>query len=98
MGFYWLEEIEKYVLQRRSFLMMGLFGLIIASIVNIFLQSSALHFALSVIGVLIFTGLIAWDTQKLKAIYYSVGGGPMGVFNLYLDFINLFLYLMRFLV
>jgi len=86
-----------------TFLIMGLIGLIIASLVNLFLQSPAVHFATSVIGVLVFTGLIAWDTQKIKQIYYSAGGGVMGqkmaimgAFTLYLDFINLFLYLLRF--
>lgn len=86
-----------------SFLIMGLFGLIIVSLVNIFLQSPAVHFATSFIGVGIFMGLIAWDTQKLKSIYYQVGGGELGqkmavsgAFSLYLDFINLFLYLLRF--
>lgn len=87
-----------------SFLMMGLIGLIIASIVNIFLASSALAFATSVIGVLIFVGLTAYDTQKLKAMYYQVAGygdalarvSIMGALSLYMDFINIFLYLLRF--
>ncbi|MCC2646084.1 MAG: hypothetical protein K0R02_149 [Rickettsiaceae bacterium] len=86
-----------------SFLIMGLFGLIIASLANLFFQSAAVHFATSLLGVFIFMGLIAWDTQKLKAIYFSVGGGEMGqrmsvvgAFNLYLDFINMFIYLLRF--
>ncbi|MDF2964873.1 MAG: hypothetical protein K0Q51_261 [Rickettsiaceae bacterium] len=87
-----------------SFLIMGLFGIIIASLVNLFFQNAAVHFATSVLGVFIFMGLIAWDTQKLKAYYFAVGGGEMGqrmsvigAFNLYLDFINLFLHLLRFL-
>ncbi|MFK8040057.1 MAG: Bax inhibitor-1/YccA family protein [Rickettsiaceae bacterium] len=86
-----------------SFFVMGLIGLIMASVVNIFLKSSAIYFATSVLGVIIFLGLIAWDTQKIKSIYYSSGGGElgqkmsvMGAFILYLDFINLFLYLLRF--
>jgi FtsH-binding integral membrane protein len=86
-----------------SFLFMGLIGLIIVTLVNLFLQSAAIDFATSFIGVGIFMGLIAWDTQKLKSIYYSVGGGEMGqkvsimgAFTLYLDFINLFLYMLRF--
>ncbi len=86
-----------------SFLFMGLIGLIIVSLVNIFLQSPALEFATSFIGVAIFMGLTAWDVQKLKAMYYYAGGGEqgekvaiMGAFTLYLDFINLFLYLLRF--
>lgn len=85
-----------------SFLIMGLFGLIIASIVNIFLQSSGLGFAISIIGVLIFVGLTAWDTQKIKN-NYDVGlgaevlakGAIMGALSLYLDFINIFLFLLR---
>jgi FtsH-binding integral membrane protein len=87
-----------------SFLVMGLIGLIIVSIVNIFLQSSAIAFATSFIGVAVFMGLTAWDTQKIKAMYYSYGGGEMGqkaaimgAFTLYLDFINLFLFMLRFL-
>jgi FtsH-binding integral membrane protein len=87
-----------------SFLIMGLFGLIIASIVNIFLGSSALDFAISVIGVLIFAGLTAWDTQKIKEMYFEADGAEvagrkaiMGALTLYLDFINLFLFMLRFL-
>jgi len=85
-----------------SFLIMGLFGLIIASIVNIFLQSSGLGFAISIIGVLIFVGLTAWDTQKIKESYSESYGGDvltknavMGALSLYLDFINIFLFLLR---
>lgn len=87
-----------------SFLIMGLFGLIIASIVNIFLASSALNFAISAIGVLLFAGLTAWDTQKIKEMYFEADGADvagrkaiMGALSLYLDFINLFLFLLRFL-
>lgn len=87
-----------------SFLVMGLIGLIVASLANMFFQSAAVYFVTSVIGVGIFIGLIAWDTQKLKQIYYTTGGGEMGArmavlgaFTLYLDFINLFIYLLRFL-
>jgi FtsH-binding integral membrane protein len=80
-----------------SFLMMGLIGIIIASVVNIFLASSALQFAVSVIGVLVFTGLTAYDTQRIKE-EYSEGYGSeslgkmalMGALSLYLNFINLF--------
>jgi FtsH-binding integral membrane protein len=85
-----------------TFLIMGLFGLIIASIVNIFLASSALSFAISVVGVLVFAGLTAWDTQKIKEMYSpyddgTIGGrkAVMGALTLYLDFINLFLMLLR---
>ena len=87
-----------------SFLIMGLFGLILASIVNIFLGSSALEFAISVIGVLIFAGLTAYDTQKIKEMYFESAGfeainkmAIMGALNLYMDFINLFLFLLRFM-
>ncbi len=86
-----------------SFLIMGVIGLVIASLVNIFLQSSALQFALSVIGVLVFTGLTAYDTQKLKEMYYqlTMEGEAMaktvimGALTLYLDFINIFVSLMQ---
>ena len=85
-----------------NFLIMGLIGLIIAMIVNIFLASSALDFAISAIGVLIFVGLTAYDTQKIKNAYDSYAGPEMlakgaimGALNLYLDFINLFLMLLR---
>jgi len=87
-----------------SFLIMGLFGLIIASLVNIFLGSSALQFAISVIGVLIFAGLTAYDTQQIKEMYYEgdstlVAGRKaiMGALRLYLDFINLFMFMLQFL-
>jgi FtsH-binding integral membrane protein len=87
-----------------SFLIMGLFGLILAMLVNIFLKSSGLDFAISAIGVLIFAGLTAWDTQKIKEMYDvnddgSIAGrkAVMGALTLYLDFINLFLFMLRFL-
>jgi FtsH-binding integral membrane protein len=83
-----------------SFFFMGLIGLVIASIVNIFIHSSALGFMVSVLGVFVFVGLTAWDTQKLKS--YATVTGPMqenlaiiGALALYLDFINLFLMLLR---
>ncbi len=85
-----------------SFLFMGLIGLIIAMIVNIFLQSSMLEFAISAIGVLIFVGLTAYDTQKIKESYHESHGADvlakgaiMGAVRLYLDFVNLFLMLLR---
>ena len=85
-----------------SFLMMGLIGIIIASIVNIFLGSSALDFGISVLGVLIFVGLTAYDTQKIKESYSESHGAEvlakgaiMGALSLYLDFINLFMMLLR---
>ncbi|EJC68515.1 Bax inhibitor-1/YccA family protein [Rhizobium sp. 1AS11] len=87
-----------------SFLIMGLFGLIIASIVNIFLASSAVQFAISVLGVLIFAGLTAYDTQRIKELYLeaddvAVAGRKaiMGALTLYLDFINLFMFLLQFM-
>jgi FtsH-binding integral membrane protein len=88
-----------------SFLMMGLFGLIIASLVNLFLQSSMMQFIVSVVGVLIFAGLTAWDTQRLKNDYIYGGmdgeaterSAIMGALSLYLNFINLFTFLMQLL-
>jgi len=83
-----------------SFLFMGLIGLIIASIVNIFMQSTALYWALSYIGVVIFVGLTAFDVQRIKQMYYYSNEAAAryaisGALSLYLDFINLFLYLLR---
>jgi len=87
-----------------SFMVMGLIGLILASVVNIFLKSTGLDFAISAIGVIIFAGLTAWDTQKIKEMYSSYDDGTivgrkavMGALTLYLDFINLFLFMLRFL-
>jgi uncharacterized protein len=85
-----------------SFLFMGLIGLVIASLVNIFLQSSGLYWVISVVGVLIFVGLTAYDTQSIKEMYDVNDDGSaagrkavMGALRLYLDFINLFLMLLR---
>ncbi len=85
-----------------SFMIMGLIGIIIASLVNLFLKSSGLDWAISVIGVAVFAGLTAWDTQRIKEMYDvhddgSVAGrkAVMGALSLYLDFINLFLMLLR---
>ena len=87
-----------------SFLIMGLIGLLIASLANLFFQSSALGNVLSYVGVIIFTLLTAYDVQKLKNIYYQVGTGSnevaqrmsvYGALNLYMDFINLFIFLLR---
>jgi uncharacterized protein len=88
-----------------SFLFMGLIGIVIAMVVNLFLASSALQFAISVIGVLVFTGLTAFDTQRLKEQYLTgLGGGDMvakvsimGALSLYLNFINLFMMLLQLL-
>jgi hypothetical protein len=80
---------------------MGLFGLIAASIFNIFMQNSALDFAISIAGVVIFIGLTAYDTQKIKEIFYQTNGddrakaGIMGALSLYLDFVNLLLHLLK---
>ena len=85
-----------------TFLIMGVVGILVAMLINIFLQSSAMAFAISVIGVLLFAGLTAYDTQKIKSMYYAVGGTSfarksviMGALQLYLDFINMFLFLLR---
>jgi len=88
--------------QMGSFLFMGLIGIIIASLVNMFIGSSALQFAISVIGVVVFVGLTAWDTQQIKEMYYEADGSEiaakksiMGALRLYLDFINLFMMLLQ---
>jgi FtsH-binding integral membrane protein len=85
-----------------SFLLMGLFGIVMASIVNIFLKSSGLYFAVSFLGVLIFTGLVAYDTQKIKNLYNQVSNSDMaarysilGALNLYMSFVNLFIHLLQ---
>src|SRR3954462_12121163 len=87
-----------------SFLVMGLIGLMIAMLVNLFLKSTGLDFVISAAGVLIFAGLTAWDTQKIKERYDPMEDGTvvgrkavMGALTLYLDFINLFLFMLRFL-
>jgi FtsH-binding integral membrane protein len=85
-----------------SFLIMGLFGIIIASLVNIFLVSSMLQWIISIVGVIVFSGLTAWDTQRIKEMYFAgdddvVAGRKaiMGALSLYLDFINLFVMLLQ---
>jgi len=86
----------------RQFLFMGLIGLILAMIVGFFWQSDALQFVISVVGVLVFTGLTAWDAQRLKQMAVSLPDGRVGAYavvgalSLYLDFINLFFFLLRF--
>ncbi len=87
-----------------TFMFMGLIGIIVASVVNIFLASSALQFAISAGGVLVFAGLTAYDTQNIKEMYYEGDGevvqgrqAIMGALRLYLDFINLFMFLLHFL-
>ncbi|HBA86648.1 MAG TPA: hypothetical protein DCZ75_01275 [Geobacter sp.] len=79
-----------------SFLFMGLIGVVIASVVNIFLQSSALYWVLSMCGVIVFTGLTAYDTQKIKTMgNRGTKGAILGALTLYLDFINMFLIMLR---
>ncbi|KGJ02784.1 hypothetical protein SAMN04487972_1268 [Paracoccus halophilus] len=89
-----------------TFLMMGLIGLIVAMIVNLFLQSGVMQMAISAIGVLIFSGLTAYDTQKIKSTYLQLANSDsnflgkaaiMGALNLYLDFLNLFMFLLQFM-
>ncbi|HZU63814.1 MAG TPA: Bax inhibitor-1/YccA family protein [Novosphingobium sp.] len=87
-----------------TFLTMGLFGLIIAMLINAFFPSPGLSMGISLIGVLIFAGLTAWDTQRLKGMYLQVAGTPyaekaaiMGALTLYLDFVNMFMFLLRFM-
>lgn len=97
-GFFTKRDLTRF----GSFLAMGLIGLIIASIVNIFLQSSAVTWVTTCIGVLVFVGLSAWDTQKLKRYFFASRDendrrklAVNGALMLYLDFVNLFLYLLR---
>ena len=87
-----------------SFMTMGLIGILIAMVINMFLQSSGLGLAISILGVLIFAGLTAWDTQRLKLEYAQVAGTEyagkaviMGALSLYLDFINMFQFLLSFM-
>jgi hypothetical protein len=97
-GYTTKRDLSKY----GSFLFMGLIGIVIASIVNIFIGSSALQFAVSVIGVLVFTGLTAYDSQRIKEEYNELAGTDMmtkaaimGALSLYLNFINLFMMLLQ---
>jgi len=85
-----------------TFLIMGVVGLIVASLINLFLQSGPLNLIISAIGVLLFAGLTAYDTQKIKSLYFQVAGTDvagktaiMGALQLYLDFINMFLFILR---
>ena len=87
-----------------TFLIMGVVGLLVAMVINIFLQSPAMQMAISAIGVLLFAGLTAYDTQKIKSMYAYVAGTDMmgkvvimGALNLYLDFVNMFTFLLQFL-
>ena len=85
-----------------TFLVVGLVGLIVASLINVFLQSSVMQLVISIVGVLIFAGLTAYDTQRTKSLYYQVAGSDMvgkavimSALALYLDFINMFLFILR---
>ena len=88
-----------------TFLIMGVVGLFVAMLINLFLRSPGLNSAISAIGVLVFAGLTVYDTQKIKSIYFAVAGNGeamaksavIGALNLYLDFINMFLFLLRFM-
>ena len=87
-----------------TFLIMGVVGLFVAMLINMFLQSAAMNLAISAIGVLLFAGLTAYDTQKIKSMYAYVAGSDMmgktvimGALNLYLDFVNMFMFLLSFL-
>ena len=87
-----------------TFLIMGVVGLLVAMLINLFLQSTAMHFAISAIGVLLFAGLTAYDTQRIKSLYAHVAGSDMmgkvvimGALSLYLDFINMFTFLLSFM-
>jgi FtsH-binding integral membrane protein len=88
-----------------SFLIMGVVGIFVALLINMFLRSPALNLAVSAIGVLVFAGLVAYDTQKIKSLYAVVAGNGeamaktavIGALNLYIDFINMFLFLLRFM-
>lgn len=100
----WGYTTEKSLSAWGSFLMMGVVGLLVAGIANFFLQSPALHYATGALGVLIFAGLTAYDTQRLKNEYAMLRGTELagravvlGALSLYMDFINMFLFLLRFL-
>ena len=100
----WGYTTQKDLSGMGTFLIMGVVGLIVASVVNMFVQSAPLMYAISFIGVLIFAGLTAYDTQKLKEQYAHLRGTEfagkaivLGALNLYLDFINMFLFLLRFM-
>ena len=87
-----------------TFLIMGVVGLIVAMLLNLWMQSEAMMYAISAVGVLIFAGLTVYDTQKIKSLYFELAGSDflgkaaiMGALNLYLDFINMFLFLLRFM-
>ncbi|WP_129790826.1 Bax inhibitor-1/YccA family protein [Sphingosinicella sp. CPCC 101087] len=87
-----------------TFLIMGVIGLLVAMVINLFLQSPVMHYVVSFIGVLLFAGLTAYDTQRIKSLYFQVAGTDMigkaaimGALSLYLDFINMFTFLLQFM-
>jgi FtsH-binding integral membrane protein len=87
-----------------TFLLMGVVGLIVASVVNLFMQSGTMSLVIAAVGVLVFAGLTVYDTQKIKSVYFQVQGSEflgkaaiMGALELYLDFINMFMFLLRFM-
>jgi len=87
-----------------TFLIMGVVGLLVAMLINIFLQSSVMNLVISFVGVLLFAGLTAYDTQKIKSLYFHVAGSDMvgktvvmGALTLYLDFVNMFTFLLQFM-
>jgi uncharacterized protein len=98
----WGYTTKKDLSAMGTFLIMGLVGLIVASLINLFVQSGPFSLVISAVGVLIFAGLTAYDTQRIKALYAEVAGSEyegraviMSALNLYLDFINMFLYILR---
>lgn len=100
----WGYTTKKDLSAMGTFLVMGLIGLIVAMLINVFWQNTIFDLAISAIGVLIFAGLTAYDTQKIKSMYFAVAGTEfhgkakiMGALTLYLDFINMFLFLLRFM-
>jgi FtsH-binding integral membrane protein len=99
----WGYTTKRDLTKAGTFLLMGLVGVLIASLVNVFLASTALQFAVSVAGVVVFTGLTAWDTQRAKSDYFAFAGtghagklAIMGALSLYLNFVNLFQLLLTF--
>lgn len=100
----WGYTTKKDLTGMGSFLFIGVIGIIIASLINMFLQSSAMQYAISAIGILVFAGLTAYDTQKIKEMYFvgdnaTVAGRKsiMGALRLYLDFVNMFLFMLQFM-
>jgi FtsH-binding integral membrane protein len=93
----WGYTTQRDLTKMGSFLMMGLIGIIVASLINVFLGSSAMQMVISIIGVVVFTGLTAWDVQRIKSDYFVYAGHEvaqkmqvMGALSLYLNFVNLF--------